>query len=283
MPGEQLQSVPLRHGGRDRPYVLRAPPGAGGLLPLVVELHGRGSNPVRFDLWTGFSRKAATAGFVLALPAGVGRIWNDGRDEERIDPDDVSYLVALIDDAVRHRRVDPARVYMVGMSNGAAMTGRVAIEHGDRLAAVAQVAGTASAALAARTPPRAPVPLLHIHGTADRLAPYEGGARRGLVGRALIRRPWGGSIGVEEWLGLWAKANGASGPQEEPSGAGDVAKRVWTGAAAGNDVVAYRIEGGGHTWPGSRRQPPRWLLGRTSYGIDATSVIWEFFHQRTRS
>ena len=127
------------------------------------------------------------------------------------------------------------------------------------------------------------MPLLHIHGTDDRLAPYEGGVRLGLAGRALLWRTWGASIGVENWLALWAGVNHAAGPTEQETAAPDVFMRVWAGATAGNDVVAYRIERGGHTWPGARRELPRWLLGRTSYGIDATAAIWEFFAARTRS
>lgn len=283
MPGEQLQSVPLAHEGRSRPYLLYLPPAADGPLPLVVELHGRGGEPVRFDRYTGFSELAASTGFALALPSAVDRIWNDGRDEARTDPDDVAYLVALLDDVANRASIDATRTYMVGMSNGAAMTGRMALQQGERLAAVAQVAGTAAAALVRRSPPRAPLPLMHIHGTADCLAPYAGGVRSGAVGHALIRRPGGPNIGVEEWLALWAAVNGGADGPHEGRPADDVLRRDWPGASPGNDVVAYRIEGGGHTWPASRRAVPRWLLGRTSYGIDATAAIWAFLASRTRA
>lgn len=45
-------------------------------------------------------------------------------------------------------------------------------------------------------------------------------------------------------------------------------------------VVLYTILGGGHSWPGGGRQP-RWFLGRTSDGVDATSEMWEFFREHT--
>jgi polyhydroxybutyrate depolymerase len=280
--GGQPQSVPLSHGGRSRPYLLQVPQDADGPLPLVLELHGRGMDPVRFDRYTGFSEPAESAGFALALPSAVGGIWNDGRDEHRDDPDDVGYLIALIDDVAARVEIDPARVSLVGMSNGAAMAGRMAIEHGERLAGVAQVAGTAGAALVGRSAPHTPLPLLHIHGTRDQLVPYEGGVRRGLVGRVTIRRTSGSSCGVEPWLAMWVGADGAGTTPDEDTPAADITKRTWHGAIPGNDVVAFRVEGGGHTWPGSRPAPPRWLLGATSYGIDATAEIWEFLAARRR-
>lgn len=50
-------------------------------------------------------------------------IWNNGRypGVEREGPDDVDYLLALIDDARTRLPIDPRRVYTMGMSNGATM------------------------------------------------------------------------------------------------------------------------------------------------------------------
>ena len=49
-----------------------------------------------------------------------------------------------------------------------------------------------------------------------------------------------------------------------------------------SDVVFYRIEGGGHTWPGSQPVLPRFLFGRTSQAFDATRVIWTFLAAHVR-
>jgi poly(3-hydroxybutyrate) depolymerase len=73
-------TVPLNHQGRERPYLLHDPTnGRQELVPLVLELHGRGINPSMFDRWTGFASLADEVGFVLALPSALGDIWNDGR------------------------------------------------------------------------------------------------------------------------------------------------------------------------------------------------------------
>lgn len=280
-------TIPLVHDGRDRPFLLHVPPAAsGGHPPLVLQLHGRGIDPVMFDRWTGFSALADEAGFVLAMPAAVDEVWNDGRYRGTAwdATDDVGYLLAVVDDVAARLSIDPGRIYVVGMSNGAAMAGRLACEHGDRFAAVAQVAGTVGEEIAAACHPTLPVPILEIHGTKDRFAPYGGGSARGLRARLMLClgpgtvRP---SVGVDAWARLWVDANGAhDGPRTEALPP-DTTVRRWTGASPASDVVFYRVEGGGHTWPGNRMWVPP-LFGRTGQAIDATRVAWEFLAGHSR-
>ncbi len=278
--------VPLRHGGGDRPYLAHEPAVLPDRAPLVVQLHGRGIDPQMFDLWTGFSALADEQGFLLAMPRAVGEIWNDGRYRGPAWPgrdgiDDVGYLLAVIDDATDRWGIDPSRVYAVGMSNGATMAGRLAWERAERLAAIAQVAGTASVDVAARARPIVPLPVLEIHGTRDRFAPYDGGRASAPWARLLVRYPAGPSLGVDAWAAMWIARNGvAATPQVEAVG-DDVTIRRWTGPTPSSDVVLCRVEGGGHSWPGARVwMPPH--LGRTSRTIDATRLAWEFLAAHRR-
>jgi polyhydroxybutyrate depolymerase len=277
--------IPLTHGGLDRAYALQVPPGvAAWPLPLVVELHGRGIDAKRFDQLTGFGALADEAGFVLAMPNAVGEIWNDGRTPSAwaVPPDDVAYLGAVIDDAAARCPIDPARIFVVGMSNGAAMAGRLACQLADRIAAAAQVAGTAGADVLAGCRPARPVAMLDIHGSADRIAPYEGGARRGLVGRLMLRRGAVTSVSVDAWAEFWVAANGASAGPSVTQLPPDTTVRTWHGSTPASDAAFYRIEGGGHTWPGSRFALPAFLFGRTSHTFDGATVIWEFFSAHGR-
>ncbi len=282
------QTVPLRHDGRDRPYLLHVPPASpAGPVPLLVELHGRGIDPIAFDRWTGFRKLADMAGFVVALPSAIGEIWNDGRlpPADGSDPDDVGYLLALIDDACCRLPIDRRRIYVVGMSNGATMAGRLACEHPERMAAVAQVAGTAALGIARHCRPAVPLPILHVQGTGDVFSPYAGGRRRGLWARLVFlgRRAAGPSIGVDAWARLWVETNGAAeGPLVETLPP-DTTVRRWRGSSAASDLAFYRIDGGGHTWPGSRQPMPRFLFGRTTRAFDATEVIWDFLATHARA
>lgn len=276
---ERVALATLRHGGLERPYLLRLPePRPIGPVPVVIELHGRGIPPASFDRWTGFSGMADVAGFALAMPGAIEEIWSDGRGIARRgpEPDDIGYLVDVIDDAIGRSGGDPARVYVVGMSNGATMAGRLATERPDRITAVAQVAGTAAASIVLGPHPARPVPILHIHGTADRFAPYAGGRPRGALARMLLRRPAGPAVGVDEWASWWVAGNGAGPEPEQRELPPDTVVRRWRGSSPDSDVVFYRIDGGGHTWPGMHGWSPP-FLGRVGRGIDASSVIWSFF------
>ena len=47
-------------------------------------------------------------------------------------------------------------------------------------------------------------------------------------------------------------------------------------------MVLYRIEGGGHTWPGGKQYLPPGLVGRVCRDIDGTRTIFEFFARHRR-
>ena len=279
------ESVPLVHDGISRPYLLQAPPSNGAVpVPLLVELHGRGIDAVQFDRLTGFGALAEEAGFALALPSAIGEVWNDGRLRSPrwpVEPDDIGYLTAVIDEATARLPIDPRRIYVVGMSNGAVMAGRLACELASRIAAFAQVAGTAGVGVVADCHPARPVPILSIQGTADDYAPYEGGTRPTLRAQVILRRAAGPSLGVDDWAQFWVAANGAAdGPLVNKLGP-DTTVRRWHGPTASSDVVFYRVEGAGHTWPGNRMALPALLFGPTSHTFDATREIWAFLSTHT--
>ena len=128
----------------------------------------------------------------------------------------------------------------------------------------------------------APVPELRasmtlIMGTGDRTTPYEGGRliRRGLTGRLQKRRAAKHGelpdedivLGAETLMVDWAAANGiTTGPAIEelstPPGELPVTRKTWTKPGA-HPVTLYRIDGGGHGWPG----------GPVTKDLDATAVL----------
>lgn len=272
-------TIPLMHGGLERPYLFQAAATAAGPgVPLVLEIHGRGIDPVRFDELTGFGELAAEVGFAVAMPSAVGEIWSDGRTPPvlGVGPhDDVAYLAAVVDDAVARGSIDLRRVYVVGMSNGATMAARLACELPGRFAAIAQVAGTAAVEVAAGCRP-ADTPVLNIHGSADDYAPYEGGTRHSLRSRIVLRHASRPSVPVDDWARFWVDANGAADLPEVVNLPPDTTIRTWRGPDSATRVVFYKVEGGGHTWPGSRWALPSLLFGRTTRTFNATRVIWEF-------
>jgi len=154
-----------------------------------VFLHGTGATTAWADDETGWSRLAASEGFVLALPQALPPDtslppkflsnpprWNDGSasgqwkleaEDRRSDSaqpaaDDVSFITAVIEDVVTRTGADSDRVFVSGFSNGAAMAFRYAAERAERVAAVAPVAGYC---WVINPRPVRPVPTLYVVGT----------------------------------------------------------------------------------------------------------------------
>lgn len=277
-PGDHRRAIEI--DGVERSYLVHVPPAhdANRPAPVVLVLHGAGTNARMTVDFTGMNDKADQAGFVAVYPngtglAGVMLTWNAGGWLDRKGkPDDVAFIARVLDDLAAVVRVDLKRVYAAGMSNGGMMCYRLAAELSDRIAAIAPVAGTL--ALEDYQPKR-PVPVIHFHGTADRLVPF--GPPRGGA------RAVPGLKSVEETIALCAKANGCpEQPAEDalPDRADDgttVRRRVYGPGKDGSEVVLIVVEGGGHTWPG--RQPPIGLIGKSTEDISANDLIWAFFEK----
>ncbi len=285
-----LTPLTVANGGQNRNALLYLPAGhrrpeTG--WPLVLQLHGRGIDPTRFDRMTGFTRQAEAEGFAVLMPVAIDEAWNDGLfADEPPGADDLAFIAGLVGDAARDAAFDPTRVYAVGMSNGAGMVARLVCERQLPFAAVAQVAGTAAVEMLRACRP-APLPLVQVHGTADPYWPYEGGGATGLRHRLLGGRPRRIVASVDEWARFLAESNDAFGPAAEQVSA-HVGVRRWfgqadrAGKASRSDLSFYRVEGGGHTWPGARLQLPALIFGRTERDFDATAAIWRFFAAHTR-
>ncbi|HEY3804019.1 MAG TPA: PHB depolymerase family esterase [Kofleriaceae bacterium] len=268
-------------GGTHRTYALHVPANAHDRMPLVIVLHGGFGNGRQSERKDGFDAVADREGFAVAYPDGLERHWNDGRiDNGATAVDDVAFVRTLIDELVAHDKIDPARVFVTGMSNGGMMTYRLGCELADKIAAIAPVSGPLAASLATTCRPARPLPVLAMHGTDDPIVPYGGGEIRL---RNLNAR--GEVMSAEAAAELFARADGCTGapartrePDRDPSDGTSVDRIAYT-CPAGIRVELLAIAGGGHTWPGST-QPTRLgarLVGATSRELSATERIWQFF------
>jgi polyhydroxybutyrate depolymerase len=88
--------------------------------------------------------------------------------------DDVGYIDAIIDGVSARHAVDPARVFLVGHSNGACMSHRYACERANRVAAIVTLAGMQWKDQS-QCRPSSPVSVLQVHGRNDGNIEYEGG------------------------------------------------------------------------------------------------------------
>lgn len=266
----------LLHDGRERSYIAEFPASAAP-APAIIVLHGGRGSGRQVQRYTDFDLTGR--GFVELYPDGIDSHWNDGRAALDGAPlgsvDDVGFLLAMIDSLAAEGRVDPARVFVTGISNGGAMSQRLICHVPGRIAGAAIVAMNFPVGL--DCPPGQPVPVLFLLGSADPLVPWGGG--RVAPGRDIDR----GSVRpAEETLGFYAARNGCAGmaettlPDADPGDGIRILFREGRGCAA--PFGAFIAEGGGHTWPGARdvRLLAR-IVGPTARDISATAEISAFF------
>ena len=155
----------LTSGGRPRRLALSLPrTGSGDGIPLVIVLHGNHPDATGQMMrdWTTFDEQAGAFGFAVAYPDGIGGCWADGRGVTTADEagvDDVAFLRALIDTVAGRHGTHLDRTVVAGMSNGAFMAHRIALEASEKVAVFAAVAGGLPASLCDTRPgPPRPAP-----------------------------------------------------------------------------------------------------------------------------
>jgi polyhydroxybutyrate depolymerase len=269
----------FRSGGMDRTYMLHVP--AGDPVGLVLSLHGGGGSGISQRALTGFDTVADGHNLLVIYPDGYDKSWADGRGASPADRhhiNDVAFLVGLVTKVQHDYGVAPGHVFVTGMSNGGFMSNRLACDRADVFAAVAPVAGTLGVGVACN--PSQPVSVWEAHGTADPLVPFKGGAVRGRGGLSH-------SISADTMVDKWRSADGCQGdPAMEALPDvrdGTVVHRYEsTGCAANTEVVFYKIDRGGHTWPGGKQYLPTAVIGPTTRALDGSEAIAQFFLAHTR-
>ncbi len=268
---------PVQHGevtvdGVTRPYRVYVPPtlDRSRPVPLVMVLHGGASGVEEMVKATLFDREAEEGGFIVAYPEATLRAWNAGTccgSAPRRNPDDVGFLVQVLDRLQADYPIDRARVFLTGVSNGAMMAFRFACERADRVTAVGSVAG---AVTFPGCQPSRPVSVLEIRGTEDQLIPYQGGIPS--APEAQGAPPY---ASAQDMVRQWAEWNGCPAPAPAKV-AGPVTTETWSGCRDGSAVSLVTVHGGGHIWFASG-------LGPANGALDATATIWRFFGDLRRS
>jgi polyhydroxybutyrate depolymerase len=258
-------SETIEVAGASRRYVITVPPnhvpGTSEPIPLVFDFHGLiegmvGTHPFA----TQFSAKANDEGFAVVYPVGSNDGFNWVFSLDEANPD-LQFIDALRAELEGTMCIDRSRVYTTGLSNGAFMTSMLMCMRPNHFAAAAPVAGIRNFCTATDRK----VPVMSFHGTADWILPY------GLFS------PTPSEI---------ASKYGCSAPPSvttldpDPGTGGTITRTAWDCRAVDSAVESYRIEGGGHSWPGSFFfQLVGFIVGPTATSIDATGLIWEFFER----
>ncbi len=292
--GQELLEKTITVDGLEREYLLYVPAAYDGSeeWPLVLNLHGYlwdGPSQV----WiSGMNPVADTAHFLIAYPTGQdidlsavegvpsfippqGVGWNLGGNLTAYD--DIAFLDQMLDEIISGYEVDENRIYSTGFSMGGITSYMLACALSDRIAAVAPVAASLlreEGGLGFPCTPNASVPVFQIHGTDDLVDPYN--------------MPWG-TRGVQNSIDFWVDQNGCdSAPLTaelediDTTDNSTITSIKYQDCDEDTEVWLYRINDGGHWWPGDSDLPPGFeLLGPVNRDINASSEIWNFFNRHS--
>jgi polyhydroxybutyrate depolymerase len=232
------KAPPGKVAGAPLDTLLRVPAKARGhRAPLILALHFASGTGAQMEQATRYTPEAARAGFVVAYPtASANNFWSiDG---------DLDKLQKTLDAVERVACIDPARVYVSGISNGGFMATVLACRMAGRIAAAALFApgvnGIGDCA------PSRPISVLEVHGTSDPIVPY--GAIPGFVAG-------------------WAKRDGCSSRSTVQRRSATVTIFRWPGCRGGARVEHLRLTRGKHI---------ELLPQLRTAGVDPARTAWAF-------
>lgn len=296
----------LRFGGRSYRVLAYVPArlGVSYRAPVVVVLHGCAMTAEQEALASDFAPVADRGRFLVIYPEvdtadmAEGRCWKAIWDPaaERRGHGDAAAIVAITRAAMSTWRVDPSRVYVIGISAGAFESAALGAIYPDVYAAIGIHSGAAyhgggagclpgalppgttdhaaRAALAAMGDHARVVPVIVLHGARDETIPTRCGAEA-----------------VQQWLEtdnlLLRRSH-----RVPPSMSRVLAHHPATDGQQAYTVVSYRTGGGcplvqywiidgmGHAWAGGSTDPAvaRFADPR---GPSAAAAAWNFFSHWT--
>lgn len=241
----------LKVNNKTREYIVYVPKSYSDKspLPLVLSFHGLGSSMGFNYSYTKFNELAEKENFIAVFPNGLSKRWIMRPN----DTTDTDFIEALLNKIEKDYRIDSKRIYCVGMSMGGFFSLNLSCQFSDRIAAIASVTGVMFRLGMRSCEPTRPIPILQIHGTADRIVKYSG---------------------VPGTLDFWIKHNKTDSkpkkvsiPDADPDDGSTVERYVYLNGDNGVEIHHLKILGGEHKWPGHKG----------NMDIDATHEVWSFF------
>lgn len=181
--GSCTSNPPLKIG-QERPADVAIPSDytTSSRYPLVISLHGFGSNGFLKAADMGLLERVDSRQYVLVTPDGTEnpagrRFWNAtpaccAPSDNLVD--DAAYIRSLIKEAADTYSIDVSRVSLFGASNGGFMALRMACESSDLITSVVSLAGSTFEYDTSCAPSTLPVSVLAMHGDLDDTIFYDG-------------------------------------------------------------------------------------------------------------
>ena len=276
------------HDGLERDYIIHVPSNINQDSPLVVVIHGYTSSAETIKTYSGMNDIANREGFIAVYPQGT--VGSDGNTFFQVGydfhsdstVDDVSFIRYLVNSLTQEFNLKRQKAFATGMSNGGDMAYLLACTSSDLFKAVASVTGVMMKQTMDNCELDNPVPIFEIHGTADDISFFDGDINNATG--------WGAYYGLPETIDFFVEKYQLAQKSEElilskDEGASNdiVFERYWTEGVE-TEVWMYRIEGGGHIWPGAGVKLTWWnnpilryYFGSGEDEISASEAVWMFF------
>ncbi len=252
--------------------------------PLILNFHGySGDVPDHIDR-TQMHGLADEFGFLIAYPVGLsitrdpeilpafvpssGAGWSvPGFSNER---NELVFVDSLLNNIQSGYSVNLKRVHATGLSLGGYMAAYIGTQMPDKIASFASVAGHFTNETTDLIDDSTKISGIMIHGTSDAITNYNGLDNQ--------------YESVPESAGLLSNLNQCSSESEETnlpdldsSDNTTVTLIEYLGCKNERQVKVYRVNNGGHRWPGSGRLESAQVLGNNSLDINSSKLIMEFF------
>ena len=274
--------------GETRQYILHRPDGLQENSPLVFVLHGLGGSASGIREYSRMDKVADENGFAVCYPQGTGgsedtkytkkgtHFWNVGYEVHKNETvDDVEFITSLAMFLQEKYNLDSEKTFCTGMSNGGDMSYLLGCAAPDIFKAIAPITGCMMKWIYDSCNENDPVPVFHVHGTADHTTYYDGDEEN--------RDEWGAYMGVERTINLWIERNECSNtsvdtlPDIDKNDGSIVIAQKNTGGKNNNEVWFYTVIGGDHEWPQG------WPKNSGNQDLNTSAEIWNFFQHSMKN
>jgi polyhydroxybutyrate depolymerase len=259
----------LTVGGMRRSYLAVGSARPHPHLPLLVVLHGRGITARQDAARTGFLTYAEQGAANIVYPMGFADSWNAGHGccggAAKAGVNDTAFVTEVVLDASRHFESDPARVYLVGYSNGGRLAFDDVCQHPTTFTAFATYGAAPLATCTNSNAP--PVPVLIGVGTNDSVVHSTNPRRTATQAVESVAAQWR----VRDFCTAAATTTHV----------GPLTLTKWIGCRDGSAVETALYSGITHNWPTAGPTSAPYTTEVSSQAAAAT-VMWDFLTQYRR-
>ncbi|RQP26013.1 extracellular catalytic domain type 1 short-chain-length polyhydroxyalkanoate depolymerase [Piscinibacter terrae] len=292
-PGTFVTREFTNHAGT-RAYKLYVPAHASAPMPVVVMLHGCTQSANDFATGTKMNRLADEHGFLVVYPeqpahANPSKCWNWFKSQDQLrDCGEPSLIAGIVREVVANHDADPQRIFVAGLSAGAAMAIVLGETYPELFAGVGAHSGLAygsahdipSAMLAMKggrsgirhprglpgTPPvprrkaAQAVPIIVFHGDRDHTVQHANGEE--------IIRQAADAHAADAGEGLRTRVERGSVP-----GGRAYSRTIHADASGQSRMESWTVHGAGHAWSGGDARGSH----TDPNGPDASAAMVRFF------